>query len=130
MKEIIKLSNKTEDEKKEYVLNAWNGLNQQERFLFNKLIGGSFRIGISQKTLVNALAKYSGRDANQIMHSISGKWEMGKISFDDLISGEHINYDDSKPYPFCLAYPLEGEAEDLGNTSTSVSLYTSPSPRD
>lgn len=118
MKEIIKLSYKTEEEKKEYVLNAWNGLNQQERFLFNKLIGGSFRIGISQKSLVNALAKYSGRDANQIMHSISGKWEMGKISFDDMISGEHINYDDSKPYPFCLAYPLEGEAEDLGDTST------------
>ena len=114
MEEIIELNKKTEQEKKDFVLNAWHNLNQQERFIFNKLIGGSFRIGISKKTLVNALAKYSGRDANQIMHSISGNWDRNKMNFDELISGEHINYDDSKPYPFCLAYPLEGEPQELG----------------
>ncbi|MGZ5262829.1 MAG: cisplatin damage response ATP-dependent DNA ligase, partial [Kaistella sp.] len=29
--------------------------------------------------------------------------------------GTNINPDNSKPYPFCLAYPLEKETEDLGN---------------
>lgn len=114
MEEIILLRKKSDEEKKKFVLNAWNSLDQQERFIFNKLIGGSFRVGISKKTLVNALAKYSNRDANQLMHSISGNWQLNEITFDELISGEHINYDDSKPYPFCLAYPLEGETTDLG----------------
>ena len=113
--ELINLKQKTDEEKKEYVLNAWNGLQSQERLIFNKLIGGSFRIGVSKKTLVNALAKLSGINANQLMHSIIGNWTPNTISFDDLLNGEHINYDNSKPYPFCLAYSLEKELHDLGD---------------
>ncbi|WP_397445308.1 ATP-dependent DNA ligase [Polaribacter sp. R77954] len=113
--ELINLKQKTDEEKKEYVLTAWNGLNAQERLIFNKLIGGSFRIGVSKKTLVNALAKLSGIDANQLMHSIIGNWTPNSISFDALLHGEHINYDNSKPYPFCLAYALEKDLQDLGD---------------
>lgn len=115
MTELIALRPKSDDEKKAYVLNAWSGLKMQERLIFNKLIGGSFRIGVSKKTLVNALSKYSGIDANQLMHSIIGNWDINSISFDDLLHGEHINYDNSKPYPFCLAYALEKELPALGN---------------
>lgn len=114
MEELIDLKSKSDREKKDYVLNAWNGLQPQERLIFNKLIGGSFRIGVSKKTLVNALAKLTNIDANQLMHSIIGKWQVNSISFEDLIAGEHINYDDSKPYPFCLAYALEKDLENLG----------------
>ncbi len=114
MNELKELKSKSDEDKKVYVINAWNGLSQQDRLIFNKLIGGSFRIGVSKKTLVNGLSKYSGRDANQLMHSIIGNWDMDSISFDELISGEHINYDDSKPYPFCLAYPLEKDLSELG----------------
>lgn len=115
MQELIKLKSKTDEEKKNYVLNAWDNLAAQERFIFNKLIGGSFRIGVSKKTLVNALAKYSNIDANQLMHSIIGNWSPDSITFDELLKGEHINYDNSKPYPFCLAYALEKELPELGN---------------
>ncbi len=116
MEDLKVIKNKSDEEKKQFVLMAWNGLEQQERFIFNKLIGGSFRIGVSKKGLVNALAKYTEKDANQIMHSISGKWELSDITFNELILGDHINYDNSKPYPFCLAYPLDQEVEELGNT--------------
>ncbi len=114
MSELIALRPKSEEEKKEYVLNAWSGLQMQERLIFNKLIGGSFRIGVSKKTLVNALSKYSGIDANQLMHSIIGNWDINSIGFEDLLHGKHINYDNSKPYPFCLAYGLEKELQELG----------------
>ena len=115
IEELINLKQKTDEEKKTYVLSAWNGLNPQERLIFNKLIGGSFRIGVSKKTLVNALAKLSGIDANQLMHSIIGNWTPNSITFDNLLKGKHINYDSSKPYPFCLAYSLEKELPELGN---------------
>ena len=114
MEDVIALKAKSEEEKKAYVLHAWSGLQMQERLIFNKLIGGSFRIGVSKKTLVNALAKLSGIDANQLMHSIIGNWDINTISFENLLQGEHINYDNSKPYPFCLAYTLEKELDDLG----------------
>ena len=115
LEELKELKPKSDEEKKVYVLNAWNNLDSKQRFIFNKLIGGSFRIGVSKKTLVNALAKLSGIDANQLMHSIIGSWSPDSITFDELLNGEHINYDNSKPYPFCLAYALEKELPELGN---------------
>lgn len=112
--ELIDLKDKTDAEKKEYVLQSWNGLDYTERFIFNKLIGGSFRVGVSKKLLINALAKYSGIETSQLMHSIMGKWSIEEVNFEDLIQGTNINPDNSKPYPFCLAYPLEKKPEELG----------------
>lgn len=113
--ELIDLKDKTEAEKKAYVLESWNGLDYTERFIFNKLIGGSFRVGVSKKLLINALSKYSGIETSQLMHSIMGKWDIDEVDFEDLIQGTNINPDNSKPYPFCLAYPLEKTPEDLGD---------------
>ncbi|AXG72429.1 DNA ligase B [Kordia sp. SMS9] len=123
MQELLQLKSKTDEEKKEYVLNAWSGLEAQERLIFNKLIGGSFRIGVSKKTLVNALAKLTNIDANQLMHSIIGNWDINSITFDELLSGSHINYDNSKPYPFCLAYALEKELDELGDINDWQAEY-------
>ncbi len=113
--ELIDLKDKTEAEKKAYVLESWNGLDYTERFIFNKLIGGSFRVGVSKKLLINALSKYSGIETSQLMHSIMGKWDIDEVDFEDLIQGTNINPDNSKPYPFCLAYPLEKTPEELGD---------------
>ena len=123
MAELIALRDLTEEEKKAYVLESWNGLNHLERFIFNKLIGGSFRIGVSKKLLINALSKYSGIDANILMHSIMGKWNIDEEDFENLIQGTNINPDDSKPYPFCLAFPLEKDLEDLGERQNWQAEY-------
>jgi DNA ligase-1 len=112
--DLAALHGKTEDEKKSFILNAWNSLETQERFIFNKLISGNFRIGVSNKMLVNALAKQSETEANKIMHSIMGKWEPTEITYNDLVGGAHVNTDSSWPYPFCLAYALEMEPSSLG----------------
>lgn len=114
MNEITTTKDKTESEKKEFVLKSWNGLDYTERLIFNKLLGGSFRIGVSDKTLINALTKYSGQESSALMHSMMGKWHPHEISFQELISAEKVNADNSRPYPFCLAYPLEKELADLG----------------
>ncbi|SIT23186.1 DNA ligase-1 [Chryseobacterium ureilyticum] len=123
MMDIVHLKDKTEAEKKEFVLNSWNGLDYTERLIFNKLIGGSFRIGVSDKTLINALTKFSGQESSTLMHSLMGKWLPDEVSFKELISAENINPDNSKPYPFCLAYPLEKETEALGNPDEWLAEY-------
>lgn len=123
MSEIIALREKTEAEKKEYILSAWNGLDYTERLIFNKLIGGSFRIGVSSKMLINALAKFSGEDPSTLTHSIMGNWTPQEADFSELISGKTVNPDNSKPYPFCLAYPLEKETEDLGDPQDWIVEY-------
>lgn len=112
--DLAHLHGKPDETKKAFILNAWDSLYTQERFVFNKLISGNFRIGVSNKMLVNALAKQSDTESNKIMHSIMGKWHPGEISYEDIIAGTHVNTDNSWPYPFCLAYALEVEPEALG----------------
>ncbi|MGG7438123.1 ATP-dependent DNA ligase [Chryseobacterium arthrosphaerae] len=123
MNDIVGLKDKTDAEKKAFVLDSWNGLDYTERLIFNKLIGGSFRIGVSDKTLINALTRFSEQESSTLMHSLMGKWQPGEVSFTELISAENINPDNSKPYPFCLAYPLEKEPEELGDPDEWLAEY-------
>ena len=115
--DLAALIGKTDEEKKAFILYAWNSLDTPQRFIFNKLISGNFRIGVSHKMLVNALAKQSDTDSNKIMHSIMGKWQPEETTYEALIEGAHVNTDNSWPYPFCLAYALEMQPEELGAES-------------
>ena len=123
MNEILELKNATDDEKKVFVVDAWNNLSLIERFIFNKLLGGSFRLGVSAKTLINALAKHYNMEANAVAHSIMGDWKMEDVQFDKLIEGAYTNTQLSKPYPFCLAYALEKETQELGEVNNWQAEY-------
>jgi DNA ligase 1 len=112
MKELEEIRKKTDEEKKIYVTNAWRDLNQSERFVFNKLIGGSFRIGISSGSIVNALSKYCLQEPSAIQFALSGKWNPATTSFKDLMEGKDNEI--SKPYPFFLANGIDFPVEDLG----------------
>ena len=68
------LSKVDEAARKEAVLAAWDQLNTTERFLFNKLITGGFRIGISQKLMTRALAQASGKPETELAHRLMGDW--------------------------------------------------------
>jgi DNA ligase-1 len=123
MEKIMTLKDATEEEKKDFVWNAWNSLDYVERFIFNKLLGGSFRIGVSSKTLINSLAKFYQIEPNAVAHSIMGEWNPSEIDFDKLIQGEYTNTNLSKPYPFCLAYALEKDLEELGTPEEWIVEY-------
>jgi len=44
---LIQITKSEEEDKKAFILDAWNCLDYAERFVFNKLITGGFRIGVS-----------------------------------------------------------------------------------
>lgn len=113
--QFITLQKKEEAVRKTFVTDCWMLMNREERFVFNKLITGGFRIGVSQKTMVNALAATVQLSANVIAHRISGNWEPATTSFSQLLSEESVSMDFSKPYPFYLAYALEEAPAALGN---------------
>ncbi len=104
-----------EPERKDRVLDAWDQLADTERFLFNKLITGGFRIGISQKLMTRALAKATDRDEAELAHRLMGNWDPATTTWHDLIEAEDASADASRPYPFYLAYAIEGAVEDLGD---------------
>ncbi|MEP7146405.1 MAG: ATP-dependent DNA ligase, partial [bacterium] len=112
---IEAINNANDENRKEKITEAWNSLNQNERFVFNKLITGSFRIGVSQKTLINALSQTEDIEANIIAHRLMGNWHPAATTFPDLLSSKNLNDEISKPYPFFLAYSVEDNPERLGD---------------
>lgn len=115
--EIKELKAKSEQEKKAYLHENWLELNYYERFVFSKLITGSFRIGVSQKLMTRALAKATDIDEDILAYKLMGNWDPSKISFSQLILEENEEDYLSKPYPFYLAYAVEGEVHDLGDAN-------------
>ncbi|HEV8273730.1 MAG TPA: ATP-dependent DNA ligase [Chitinophagaceae bacterium] len=114
---FIKMEKAAEEIKKDFIISSWMQMNKDERFVFNKLLTGNFRIGVSQKMIVNALAKTVQLEPSVIAHRISGNWDPSTTSFKDLLSEQATNIDFSKPYPFYLAYAIDTDVKELGAES-------------
>src|SRR3954469_22542550 len=114
LEQIVALEKANEQTKKNFIVDCWMQMNKDERFVFNKLLTGGFRIGVSQKLMVNALAKTVDTDPSVIAHRISGNWHASTTDFLELLSEHSLNIDFSKPYPFYLAYALEDDPKTLG----------------
>jgi DNA ligase-1 len=93
---------------------AWREMDDAQRFVWNKLITGEFRVGVSSNLVTRALAKVSGVDAAVIAHRLMGDWQPTPESVAQFLAVESGDADISRPYPFFLAYPLEGEPAVLG----------------
>ncbi len=106
---------KDEPAQEAFVKTCWLHMNRGERFVFNKIITGNFRIGVSQQMMVNALADCLEESPSLIAHRISGNWDPFMTHFAELLGGDGSKTDLSKPYPFYLAYALEGAPSDIGS---------------
>jgi DNA ligase-1 len=120
---LLDLSERSDDEKKEMVLSAWSSLNHRERFIFNKIITGGFRIGISQKLMTRALAKATGIDENVLAHRMMGNWSPLDTDFHSLVHQPQGDEMLSRPYPFYLAYALDLSQAELGACSDWQAEY-------
>lgn len=111
---LMELEDKDEQQRKEYITRMWRELSKAELFVFTKLITGGFRVGVSDKIIIKALAKHFETDENIVAHRLSGNWTVRGNTLAKLLSSEDSAADISKPYPFYLAYPLETPVEELG----------------
>jgi DNA ligase-1 len=109
---------------REKLFEYWDELTWRERFLFVKLIGGGFRVGVSKLLVTRALAAIAAVDAKLIAQRLMG-WTDGRVrptaaGFLQLIAAQ--SEDEHKlrggqPYPFFLAHQLAGDPADLGQLS-------------
>ena len=113
--ELAALSQKDELAQEEFVKSSWARLSKNEKFVFNKLITGNFRIGVSQQKMVNALATIFEIPASRITHRISGNWDPFTTTLPALLGEGTEQQDHSKPYPFYLAYALDADPGELGD---------------
>ena len=107
----------------------WRELDSQGRFLLIKLVGGSFRVGVSKLLVQRALAAHSGVDAKRIAQRMMGYLDAKALpSASKFIALTAVNagasddiLDAGQPYPFFLAHqldtPLDGLDARLGPVS-------------
>jgi len=114
MDKLLRLGKESDAVKKSFIIDSWLQMSLNEKFVFNKLITGGFRIGVSQKLMVNAIARTTDVSPSIIAHRISGNWDPATIAFDELLSTGHSDADFSKPYPFFLSYAIDDNPSVLG----------------
>jgi DNA ligase-1 len=113
--DIRALSRADDAEKRAFCEDAWDRLGGAERFVFNKLITGGFRVGVSQKLMTRALARATDIPEAELAHRLMGAWTPETTSYAALIEAHDPEADLSRPYPFCLAYGVEDGPEALGD---------------
>jgi DNA ligase-1 len=111
---LLPLRGQDEMVQRQEMQQAWRELDRRERFVWNKLITGAFRVGASARLVERALALASGVPEGAIAHRLMGGWEPTPEFFVRLVAADVRDTDVSRPYPFYLAYPLEGPVESLG----------------
>jgi DNA ligase-1 len=98
---------------------AWRELDARGRFLFVKLIGGGFRVGVSRLLVQRALAQHTGLDAQLLAQRLVG-WTDARALPD--ASRWHAlvappgqgSAPAGQPYPFFLAHALQADPATLG----------------
>ncbi|WP_187429626.1 DNA ligase [Roseobacter fucihabitans] len=109
------LTQADEPARKAFVLEAWAQLGGTERFVFNKLITGGFRMGVSQKLMTRALSRATGKPEAELAHRLMGNWHPDDTTWAALIEATDASADASRPYPFYLAHALDGTPDALGS---------------
>lgn len=111
---LVPVANRDEGERREVIVTAWRGLPFAERLVFNKLLTGALRVGVSQRMVQQALAEMSGVPIARIAQRMLGAWTPSPAFLLALLSTEELPGDRQQPYPFFLASPLENDPASLG----------------
>jgi DNA ligase 1 len=118
---LLPLRGLPEDDVARRVRAYWRELDSQGRFLLVKLVGGSFRVGVSKLLVQRALAAHSGVDAKRIAQRMMGYMDAkvmpsaakyAALIADTAGSTADIN-DAGQPYPFFLAHQLDTPLDGL-----------------
>jgi DNA ligase-1 len=110
-------------DQRETLIESWRRLSPKERFVWNKLITGSFRVGVSEGLVTKAIAAATGMEGPVIAHRLAGAWEPSAAAWERLTAKDPGDTALSQPYPFCLAHALDKPPENLGEIHQWVVEY-------
>lgn len=103
---ILALRGLDAGEQRQRMLESWTQLGGDACFVFNKLITGGLRVGVSKTLVTRALAEVAGVEPATMAHRLMGDWQATPENYRALFGPVSAQDDPAKPYPFCLAHPL------------------------
>ncbi len=114
------LSKLDENQKKSRIKLLWEKTTKDNQLIFNKILTGTFRIGVSKGLVTKAISNMTGIDESIILHRLMGDFEPIEETYIFLINQKleqrELAY---KPYPFQLANTFD---ERIKETS-SINQY-------
>ena len=120
---ILPLAGLDDQARRSNVLDWWAELDSTETFILNKLLTGSLRVGVSETLVYRALAAVFSLPPAVIASRLVGTWQPSGEFFarlaapaEQTLTGRGPD-ETLLPLPFCLAAPMEGEPEGLGDIS-------------
>ena len=111
---LLPLRGAPEAELRERLLAAWRELDTPGRFVWNKLITGGFRVGVSRALVTRAIAEAAGLDPQAVAERMMGEWQPSAEHYRALLAPGGGEARPGRPYPFFLAHPLQDPPETLG----------------
>jgi DNA ligase 1 len=112
---LLPMRDADDETRRAWLLSAWREMDEPQRFAWNKLLTGEFRVGVSGSLVIRAIAETAVLPTEAVAHRLMGDWQPTPDFWQQLLAPGTQDADVSRPYPFCLAYPLESEVEELGD---------------
>lgn len=103
------------EERRQNIFTVWDFLGEKDFLPFHKLLTGGFRMGVSKGNLCKALARVGGVQPAIIAQRLTGNWSPKTLTLEGILNPEDDGGRLCQPFPFCLANPLQEEAENLGS---------------
>ena len=114
------LSKLEEPQKKSQIKLLWEKTTNDNQLIFNKILTGSFRIGVSKGLVTKAISNMIGIDESIILHRLMGDFDPIEETYIFLINQKleqrELAY---KPYPFQLANTFDEKIKE----TTSINQY-------
>lgn len=115
LERLLSLPSMSAEQQQASIVEWWKQLDARGCFLLNKLLTGELRVGVSAGLVERALSQVTSLPRPVIAHRLMGAWQPGPRFWAFLNAPAEEAGDRSRPYPFCLAAPLENEAQSLGD---------------
>ena len=109
--ELLPLREASVDEQAERIKGWWRSLDYEGSYVVTKLLTGALRVGVSQLLVARALAQCAGLPRPTVLHRMMGDWEPSAAFYEQLLNPDDGETIRSRPYPFFLASPLDGDPE-------------------
>lgn len=107
------------EKQRESVLQSWRELSGEERWLFQKMISGRFRINVPRSLVIRAFFQIAALPPSVISSRLSADWQPTAEDFKRMLSRDGIDetapFGHGQPYPFHSGCPLTSPLEELGS---------------
>ena len=97
--QLLPLRDIEPEAQRERVLEMWRTFDQRQLFVLGKLMTGGFRVGVSKKLVVRALAEQFSIDSATIAHRMMGKWDPDVKVLRRTFGSERIGNSDQQALP-------------------------------